>query len=49
VLAGLGRLLGVLSDETYNLILAAALLSIAINPLLFVAVERWGKRQATPV
>jgi CPA2 family monovalent cation:H+ antiporter-2 len=49
VLAGLGRLLGVLSDETYNLILAAALLSIAINPLLFVAVERWEKRQATPV
>jgi CPA2 family monovalent cation:H+ antiporter-2 len=49
VLAGLGRLLGVMSDETYNLILAAALLSIAINPLLFVAVERWGKRQATPV
>jgi CPA2 family monovalent cation:H+ antiporter-2 len=49
VLAGLGRLLGVMSDETYNLILAAALLSIAINPLLFVAVERWEKRQATPV
>ena len=46
VLAGLGRTLGVLSEETYNLILAAALLSIAINPVLFGFVERWGKRQA---
>ena len=46
VLAGLGRTLGVLSEETYNLILAAALLSIAINPVLFGLVERWGKRQA---
>lgn len=34
VLAGLGRSLGVMSQETYNLILAAALISIAINPLL---------------
>jgi CPA2 family monovalent cation:H+ antiporter-2 len=34
VLAGLGRTLGVMSDETYNLILAAALISIALNPLL---------------
>jgi monovalent cation:H+ antiporter-2, CPA2 family len=35
VLAGLGRSLGVLSDETYNLILAAALISIAVNPFLW--------------
>jgi CPA2 family monovalent cation:H+ antiporter-2 len=34
VLAGMGRTLGVVSDETYNLILAAALISIALNPLL---------------
>ncbi len=40
VLAGLGRQLGVLSDATYNLILAAALISIALNPFLFALVER---------
>ncbi len=42
VLAGLGRSLGVMSLETYNLILAAALISIAVNPFLlrFVPEER---------
>jgi CPA2 family monovalent cation:H+ antiporter-2 len=35
VLAGMGRALGLLSVDTYNLILAGALISIAINPLLF--------------
>jgi CPA2 family monovalent cation:H+ antiporter-2 len=34
VLAGLGRQLGVVNDESYNLVLAAALISIALNPLL---------------
>ena len=34
VLAGLGAQLDVLSSETYNLILAAALISIALNPFL---------------
>lgn len=34
VLAGLGLQLGVMSGETHNLILAAALISIALNPLL---------------
>ena len=34
VLAGLGRQLTLLSTETYNLVLAAALISIALNPLL---------------
>lgn len=47
VLAGMGRLLGVLSEQTYHLILAAALLSIAINPLLFSAVERWDRPAAS--
>jgi monovalent cation:H+ antiporter-2, CPA2 family len=41
VLAGLGRQLGVLGDDTYNLILAAALISIALNPILFGLVERF--------
>lgn len=34
VLAGLGVQLNVMSGESYNLILAAALISIALNPLL---------------
>jgi CPA2 family monovalent cation:H+ antiporter-2 len=34
VLAGLGRTLGVLEAETYSLILAGALISIALNPFL---------------
>jgi CPA2 family monovalent cation:H+ antiporter-2 len=34
VLAGLGLQLEVMSKETYNLILAAALISIAVNPFL---------------
>ncbi len=34
VLAGMGRTLGIMSPETYNLTLAAALISIALNPLL---------------
>ncbi len=35
VLAGMGVALRLLSIETYNLILAGALISIALNPLLF--------------
>jgi CPA2 family monovalent cation:H+ antiporter-2 len=34
LLAGMGRTLGVVSDETYNLILATAIITIALNPLL---------------
>ncbi|MGH6950464.1 MAG: cation:proton antiporter [Vitreimonas sp.] len=34
VLAGLGAQLNVMSNETYNLILAAAMISIALNPFL---------------
>jgi monovalent cation:H+ antiporter-2, CPA2 family len=44
VLAGLGRQLGVLGDDTYNLILAAALISIALNPFLFALIERLSMR-----
>ncbi|MFA6954894.1 MAG: YbaL family putative K(+) efflux transporter [Thermoanaerobaculia bacterium] len=44
VLAGLGVSLGVLPLEAQSLILAGALISIALNPLMFAAVEpaqRW--------
>lgn len=40
VLAGLGLQLEVMSAETYNLILAAALISIALNPLLLRLVPK---------
>lgn len=39
ILAGLGRQLGILPGEGYNLIIAGALLSIALNPLLFRIIE----------
>jgi len=51
VLAGVGVHLELLSAETYNLILAAALISIALNPVLFALIDRWSDRQeiqATP-
>lgn len=40
IMAGLGVSLGVLSEEGRSLILAAALVSIVLNPLLFVIAER---------
>lgn len=39
VLAGMGVALGLLSNDTYNLILASALISIALNPVLFRLAE----------
>lgn len=44
VLAGMGVSLGLLSQETYNLILASALISIALNPVLFKLAESFGER-----
>ncbi|MDR1227911.1 MAG: Kef family K(+) transporter [Azoarcus sp.] len=44
ILAGLGMSLGLLSEDGMSLILAAALIAIAINPLLFAAIpalQRW--------
>ena len=44
ILAGLGQSLGLLSAEGMSLILAGALFSIALNPLMFATVEplrRW--------
>ncbi|HAI05087.1 MAG TPA: Kef family K(+) transporter, partial [Pantoea sp.] len=41
ILAGLGISLGLLSDEGRNLVLAAAILSIMINPILFTLLERF--------
>ena len=39
ILVGLGAHLGLMPDEGHSLVLAGALISIAINPLLFKAIE----------
>lgn len=46
VLAGMGLALGVLSAEAHGLVLAAALLSILVNPLLFHLAGRAQRRLA---
>ena len=48
VMAGLGRQLGAISDTTYNLVLAGALISIALNPPLFNLVDRLTPPEQTP-
>ena len=42
ILTALGVSLGVMSSETQDMILAAALLSIALNPLVFALTDRLG-------
>ncbi|WP_213993374.1 YbaL family putative K(+) efflux transporter [Sodalis sp. dw_96] len=41
ILAGLGIALGMLTQEGQNLVLAGAILSIMINPLMFAVLERY--------
>jgi CPA2 family monovalent cation:H+ antiporter-2 len=52
VLAGMGLRLEILSNDTYNLILASALISIALNPIMFRIAEsvsdRRESKQAPP-
>lgn len=48
ILAGLGVTLELISHDTNNLILAAALLSIALNPFMFKLADRLGKREDAP-
>jgi CPA2 family monovalent cation:H+ antiporter-2 len=44
ILASLGVSLGLLSDTGRDILLAAAIVSILVNPLLFVALDRWVAR-----
>lgn len=44
ILAGLGLTLGLLGQEAMSLVVAGAVVSIAINPLLFAAIEPLKKR-----
>ena len=48
ILAGLGATLGLLPPEGRNLILAGALLSITLNPLLFRGADALQRRWPTP-
>ncbi|SLM63952.1 MULTISPECIES: YbaL family putative K(+) efflux transporter [Dickeya] len=47
ILAGLGITLGILSGSGRNLVLAGAILSIMLNPLLFTLLERYLARHET--
>ncbi|MGB0134305.1 YbaL family putative K(+) efflux transporter [Dokdonella sp.] len=49
ILAALGVSLGLLSEDARNLILAAALLSIIANPMLFVLFDRWSRRHEAEI
>jgi CPA2 family monovalent cation:H+ antiporter-2 len=49
ILAALGVSLGLLSADAHNLILAAALLSIIVNPMLFVLFDRWSARHEADI
>jgi CPA2 family monovalent cation:H+ antiporter-2 len=48
ILVVLGANLQILPAEARDLVVAGAILSILINPLLFTAVERWAARQDRP-
>ncbi len=47
ILAALGMQLGVLPEAGMDLLVAAAIVSIALNPLLFRAQRAWERRQAS--
>jgi CPA2 family monovalent cation:H+ antiporter-2 len=49
ILAGLGIALEILPVEGRDLILAGALISIFVNPILFGVFERWGRTLPNPV
>jgi CPA2 family monovalent cation:H+ antiporter-2 len=44
IIAGLGMTLGILPKDGHDLVLAGALVSIMLNPLLFAALDRWHAR-----
>ena len=45
IVAGLGVALGILSGEGRDLVLAGALISIILNPLIFQWLDRWQAKQ----
>jgi CPA2 family monovalent cation:H+ antiporter-2 len=49
IIAGLGVSLQILPKEGHDLVLAGALISIMLNPLLFLALDRWQAREEARV
>ena len=45
IIAGLGLSLGILPKDGHSLVLAGALISIMLNPILFIALDRWQVRE----
>ncbi len=45
IIAGLGLSLQILPKEGHDLVLAGALISIMLNPILFMALDRWQARE----
>ena len=45
IIAGLGLSLGLLPQDGHSLVLAGALISIMLNPILFIALDRWQARE----
>jgi len=45
IIAGLGLTLGILPKDGHSLVLAGALISIMLNPILFMALDRWQARE----
>jgi CPA2 family monovalent cation:H+ antiporter-2 len=45
IIAGLGLALGILPKDGHSLVLAGALISIMLNPILFMALDRWQRRE----
>src|SRR5690606_12360805 len=41
IIAGLGVALQIMNEEAQDLVLAGALITIMLNPLIFVLVDRW--------
>ena len=48
LLAGVGVYLGAMSRETQDLVLSAALISIALNPFVFALADRFGGKAGPP-
>jgi CPA2 family monovalent cation:H+ antiporter-2 len=45
IIAGLGLTLGILPKDGHSLVLAGALISIMLNPILFMVLDRWQLRE----
>jgi CPA2 family monovalent cation:H+ antiporter-2 len=45
IIAGLGLTLGILPKDGHSLVLAGALISIMLNPILFIGLDHWQARE----